>query len=103
MIFLDSDTLYCVHGLQDQTTGEYVNDASIAGTISNQAGDVLATFGFNFVPESNGNYQGVIPQAVASTYCVDGGQYLVSVEATIGAGITTWGQIEFAGFNAFNQ
>jgi hypothetical protein len=81
MIYIGSDTLFKWDLMKD-IYGNYVNDASVQGTLYD--GDTaLHVFDFDYVVASDGQYIGVVPASVTENLeqCKD---YTVEITATRG-------------------
>jgi hypothetical protein len=62
-----SDTYVVVRGLKDYQ-GNFVNNATVTGVLQNGAGVPVTGVGaitFTYVPDSNGDYDAVIPSTAA--------------------------------------
>ena len=81
MIYLNTDNLIEVDGLTNQTSDQYVNDATVAGTLYSEAGTSLATFALNYVNSSSGDYQGTLSQTVVSANCTQHNEYIIAITA----------------------
>jgi len=83
MIYLDSDTMFLWEGLQDAVTGDYVNDATLTGSLQDLNGTELQSFSFAYLDGTDGNYSGSITAAMTSGLECSG-EYLVAITATRG-------------------
>jgi hypothetical protein len=82
ILYVGSDTLLTVDGLKDQATGQYVNAASVSATVRDvdlQAVEGGTGLTLEYVANSNGKYQGVIPYTLTLT---PGATYYLDITIT---------------------
>lgn len=81
IINISGDTLVSIPNLTDVATGDFVNDATVVGTLLDSANNLITTFAMDYVADSDGNYQGIIPASVSEdlTPCT---KYVVQIQIT---------------------
>lgn len=70
-----------LNGLQDVVTGDYLNQATVTATLIDRLGNVdvvINDLPLDYLPASNGNYQGTVPFAFDAAL---GGGYILQVTA----------------------
>jgi hypothetical protein len=88
MLYLDSDTVFLWHGMRDSITGNYINDATVAGSLQDLAGSELQSFAFSYIEDSDGDYEGTVTAAM-TTGLDPSAEYYVAITATRGAQTVT--------------
>jgi hypothetical protein len=67
-VFVDNDNLVTVDAVQDEATGDYINDATVELTLLDADGDEATgetwPIALAYVASSDGKYQGTIESAV---------------------------------------
>lgn len=83
MIRIGSTTPFRWSAMKNGLTNEYVNTATVTGSLQELNGTVLASFNLVYETGTNGNYSGVIPasETESLTECTE---YLVVFTATVG-------------------
>ncbi len=70
-LYAGNDTDLVVNGLTDDSTGSYINDATIVCNVTVAASGATVAGGVNvsvpYVATSNGNYLGVLPSTASIT------------------------------------
>ena len=63
-LFPQNTQVLSIEGLIDEISGEYPNSATVSATLydqNNNPDSVLNNIGLSYVPDTNGNYEGVVP------------------------------------------
>lgn len=86
MAFLDkNDNCITLSGLKNDLTGDYVNDATVTATISDQLGGVLVSaLALSYIAASNGIYSGTVLST--DDLGEHGDKVVVEITATSGDG-----------------
>jgi hypothetical protein len=88
ILFVENDNLLQLIGLIDQSSGAFLNAATVEGNILDRSGVVVVgPITMTYVANSNGNYQGVVPSTAGLT--VSHG-YRAKVVATQSGATGTW-------------
>lgn len=74
-----SDNLITLSGLFDTISNVYVNTATVHATLYTGSSSIT-TLSLNYVPGSNGNYQGILPFAITENL-TENSVYSVAVSA----------------------
>lgn len=91
VIYIDTDNLFRITGLKNETTGAYINNATCqlvklmdddGTTVSGSTAITL-----DYLAASDGIYQGAMPYTVTLT---ENAEYTAVVTATLGGARTTW-------------
>ena len=80
MIYLGSDTVFTWDGMAD-CESNYINSATVTGTIKTLAGTTVTSFSMPYVAASNGDYRGYVTKTMAALL-TEGTEYIVDIVAT---------------------
>jgi hypothetical protein len=99
VISIGSDNTVTLTGLYDSVLGDYVNDATVTGTIYTDSGTSVGTFTLSYVAASDGDYRGGITASTSSTLTA-GNAYSIRVVATSGSYSRTFSNYVIAKFTS---
>lgn len=84
----NNDMVVEVRGLEDDVSGEHVNDATVTCTLIDSAGSNVTgqswPLTLSYVAESDGVYRATIPYSVAT---VAGADYTLQIDVNAGSGL----------------
>lgn len=101
MIYANSDTIFKWDGLTNSITGNYINSATLTGTIYELDETLIATFSFAYVADSNGDYTGTLA-ADDIAGLDDGDEVIVEITATFGGSTETRRERHTVGYRGFD-
>lgn len=87
-LFVANDNLIQLLGLLDQSTKNYINNATVTAKIKTLSNATTATISLGYVAGSNGNYQGTLP--ASTTLTADAGYNMVVNAQTPGGSVAEW-------------
>jgi hypothetical protein len=85
-----NSTVISVTGLQDFLSGAYLDAATVAATLMDEKGNadpVINSLPLTYIPASNGNYQGIVPNTFNATV---GSRYQLKITALQGLEQAVW-------------
>ena len=92
-IYINSDNVVEALEVTNETTGEYINDATVTLSLVDQATGVeILSVALSYIPSSGGGYRGVIPYTAVITF---GQKLLAKLTIDGGAGLQKYYELSY--------